>query len=307
MNAHNYNGRSAPLGAALAATVPQSGGLGGQRSSGLFNLPAMNQMPPMRLQRVPSQPRIYGPPPVPMFARSFQVHAPLIRELRPQGERYGIGWFGVFVTWVATMALGTLFATNLPAHVKGHARLIAAALPAPPTPAPAAAPVATGAPVVVPMANPSTPAVATAGTLAAASTARPATAPPEIGVSELPRAPAIAMPVAPRPVATQVHTRRSAAHAARPAAPSPAADDADEEEAPAAAPPPKAAHARRAAPPPASDDDTSTAAPAPPPKPVAEAAPPPPKPAPAATFAAGSLEDLIKKEVDKEQKKLHHQ
>jgi hypothetical protein len=256
----------------------------------------------MRLQPVPSQPRIYGPP-VPSFARPFHAHTPLIRELRPRGEHYGIGWFGVFVTWIATMTLGALVATNLPAHIKGHARLVAAA--APPSRAPSPAPATPSAPAGAAAVAPAVAAIpATTGTPAVARPA--AAAPPEVGVSELPRAPAIAIANTPHPVAMQVHVR----HAARAAAPPPAADD-DQDEAPAAAaPPPKPAPARRAAPPPAeaSDDDTPTpaAAPPPPPKPVAEAAPPPPKPAPTATFAPGSLEDLIRKEVDKEQKKIHH-
>src|SRR5262245_35233105 len=95
MNGHNFNGRSGRLGAALTAAVPQ--GFPGEQSSGLFDLRAMGALPPARLQAVPPRPPAYLPPPVQLYPRPFQAHAPLIREIRPRTrvQPYGIGWFGV--------------------------------------------------------------------------------------------------------------------------------------------------------------------------------------------------------------------
>jgi hypothetical protein len=298
MNGYNLNGRTGRLGAALTATVPQGQAFPGDQSSGLFDLRAMGALPSARMRApVPPRPPAYLPPPVQLYPRPFQAHAPLIRELRPRGraEPYGIGWFGVFVTWLATMTLGALSSTGLPAHITARAHIagLAAAISSPASaPSQLALPVAVSPAPVAPAAS--------------AASARPTAVPPEVGIADLPRAPATVVPPPPRPVAAQVHVRT----ATRAATPHAAADDDDSSSPPPAAAPAKPAPApvaRHATPAPANDSaDDESAAPAPPPKPKAEAAPPPPKPAPTATFAAGSLEDLIRKEVEKEQKKLHH-
>ena len=144
----------------------------GEQSSGFFDLHTLYTM------HVQPTPRAVPPPlpaslPVVPFARD--VPRPRPREaLAPspaaRARPQPIGWYAVFVTWLATLTLATLSATQLPAHVATHAR------PPAPTPTPAPAP-------------PLTPA------LTPAPAPAPSPDPPTIALSDLPR-------VAPAPART---------------------------------------------------------------------------------------------------------
>jgi hypothetical protein len=323
MNGQNYNWRSDKRGGALTASGPQARGYD-RASSAIFDLQTVREAPPMNYQSAVPQWRPNAPPPVPTHRRpnapplplhmrpapAFQSLKPLIRDLRTSEpvRPYGVGWFGVFVTWIATMTVAALVSTSLPAHVTARARFATRSFaPVAPAAAPSAPPVAATAPSTM---APSSAQTTTASLPAAAATVRPGEVAFEIGVSELPRA--SALPVAPQPHPAAAPHRARSHHAAVRRSAAPAADTSDDDtdsddsaEAAAPAPPPAPAPiARRLNQPPAASD-SEDAAPAPAPKPVVEAAPPAPKPAPAATFAPGSLEDLIRKEVAKEQKKVH--
>jgi hypothetical protein len=315
MNGHNYNGRSGQLGhmgrlgASITASVPRGRPYRAEQSSGLFDVPTMEDA--MAMQANPFAPRMYAQSPAVSYEPLPMIPGVRLRSHVPV-ERYGIGWFGVFVTWVVTVSLGCLLAANLTGHVR-HLTLVGSSSvgsvakpPAPPvTSPPSAAPAApiAAAPVAGTVTTPSalTVAMPTAAT-------RPASPPlPEVGVADLPRAPALASAAAPR------HHGRSAAvawrapkHSAPAAAPAQDDDDTDEADPPAEAPAPKPAPvaAKRAVSAPDSDATESATA-APPPKAEPAPAPAPPKPAPKVTFAAGSLEDMIQKAVEKEQKQLH--
>jgi hypothetical protein len=234
--------------ASLTPPVVRAHAARGEQSSGFFDLDTLYAIhveqvrpPPVRL-----------PPPLPLpVARPVPRPAPVAVpvEVRPLATRRAprpqpIGWFAVFVTWLATMTLATLVATQLPAHGRMHPRLLG-------TSTPASAP----APTVAP-----TPTLTPAATLTPTLPPTPST--PVLSVTDLPRV----LPRAP-PL-----TRRAVPRATTPT------------------PPPETTPA----PPPA----TEAAAPAPSP------AKAPPAAAPAST-ASNSLDDLIRREVAAEQKRLH--
>ncbi len=230
------------MAAQLTAPVVRTHAPRGEMSSGLFDLDSLYERDVGRIE-------VRMPPALPLMARppaAMRPSLPSVDELtinvdvedlipdvlRPKP----IGWYAVFVTWVATSTLACLVATQVPAHALA------------PAPAP-------------------TQAVAPAPTQAVAP-AMSASAPPVLSIADLPRVTAEPSRALQKPAPVAKH----AFHAA--AAPVHAA----------AAP----VHAEPAA------------APAPPPTP-APAAAPPAAPAP----AAGSLEDLIRREVAAEQKKVH--
>jgi hypothetical protein len=255
----------------------------GEQSSGFFDLRSLYSMHVEavrpRPQPPPLPPRAHAPtasrrpPPLPVArpARPLReldadptgdIVVPVLLPYEPEVDlRHGfvpiarraarprpIGWFAVFVTWVATATLGVLSATQVPAHRAVRARVSPVAAAAAPAIAPAVASASAPAPAA-----------------ASASATPPASTTPVLSVSDLPRA-----------VATPAAVHRVVRHV-------------------------RAAPAREAPPPAA----PATAAP----EPAAQAAPPPPKPAAAVAAppapAAGSLEDLIRREVAAEQKRLH--
>jgi len=307
------------------------------------------------LARAPHAPPRSSPPPLPARARGRQyaprsddvvayLEVPPMRVpgaralgLRDDGipdalRRKPIGWYAVFVTWLATSTLAALVATQ----VTGHVHVRSPALAAPPAGAPAPGSAAAGAPALANAggapANATTPvnAGAAAPSAATPATARPtppsapgpalaqapaaapspALAPSEhtISVSDLPRAGAHEAAVARHAAPLAVNAKPATIARVSRAAASPPEDDADDAapaapaHAAAAATPssassPSAAHARAHAAAPAAEPlAPATAAAAP-----ARAPAPPAAPAP----APGSLEDLIRKEVAAEQKKLH--
>ena len=225
--------------ASLTPPVVRARAPRGEQSSGFFDLDTLYAIhaeqvrpPPIRL-----------PPPLPVV-RLVRRPAPLAVpfEVRPVATRRAarpqpIGWFAVFVTWLATTTLATLAATQIPAHGTTHARLLGTS-----TPASASTP---------------TPTLALTPALTPALPPTPST--PVLSVSDLPR-------VLPRAVHP---TRRAVPRATTP-------------------PPetnPAPAHATEAAP-------------------ALPPAKPPPAAAPAST-ANLSLDDLIRREVAAEQKRLH--
>jgi hypothetical protein len=230
--------------ASLTPPVVHARAARGEQSSGFFDLDTLYAIhveqvrpPPIRL-----------PPPLPVaqpvrrpapLAVPFEVHAVASRRApRPQP----IGWFAVFVTWLATTTLATLAATQLPAHGTTHARLLGTS-----TPASAITPASTPTP---------TPTLALTPALTPAPPPTPST--PVFSISDLPRVlPRAALP-----------TRRAVPRATTP--------------------PPETT---------AAPAQTTEAAPTPSP------AKPPPAAAPAST--ANSLDDLIRREVAAEQKRLH--
>lgn len=241
------------LGASLTPPVARAHTPRGQQSSGLFDLHSLytvqvEQMQALEAPLMLPVPRIA--PPLQVRARAPQVTAVDAYEVsltkripRP------IGWYAVFVTWVATVTLGAAAATQVPAHVRTRVHPVVAAAPAAAT--------------------------ATATASAAATTTATATASnsvPVFVISDLPR-------VLPR-AAGRTHAKWVASPARR-AAEAPAETQTP---APAQAPTPQPTKAPVAAPP----------------APAANAAPVPATP----LSTGGTLEDLIRREVAAEQKKV---
>jgi hypothetical protein len=302
-----------------------------ERNSGLFDMSALyteafdqvmrRARAEVHLAPLARAPRLPWPPPASPGLSDSRYLRPLAPELemdvpvdfgdpfavrRSRGR--GLGWFGIAIAWLATVTIGAVLATTVPAHAFPRSSVRAAvALPAvlkPSTPdstmvfAPAAA--WTAVPVTqthqVAIAAPAIAAVASAApAIAAVASAAPAIA------AVASAAPAIAA-VASVPI--------TAAPAARPDLPSPAA--------PAPRRLPKAMET------PASLASVATARPTPAPAPVSVApvvapapvsvAPPSPRAAPEkprvvagpASSAGMSLEDLIRHEVQAESGKTHH-
>jgi len=225
------------------------------------------------------------PPPLParfaMPAADVWQYPPAIAAMPAAAAEtpraYGIGWFGVFVAWLATATLGAAVATSLPAHESARIHATTAAAIARGTLRPVAA-------------VPSAPA------------AVPAAAPPLFRVSDLPSAPVATSAAHPRSHAQP--PVRLAAPEARPVArarATPAEKKTVSEEDGTAAPPERGRNdAGRTSS--ASPERGRIAEEAAPPAKQSIAAPAVVHPPPAPTFAAGSLEDLIRKEVDKEQR-----
>jgi hypothetical protein len=227
------------LGATLTAPVVRTHMPRGEQSSGFFDLHSLYEMHVERGEAAPlvvvPVPRIAPPLQVPM--RAPQVTAVDAYEVAlARGIPRPIGWYGVFVTWLATATLAAAVATQVPAHVRTRVRPIVATATA------TAAPTAT-------------------------ATATPTSSVPVFVVSDLPRA----QTKAPAPA---THVKLAAAAPVRTAAPSTAPASSP---APVAVAPPPPAHAATAAAPPA--------------------------PTPPST-GGSSLEDLIRREVAAEQKKI---
>jgi len=222
------------------------------------------------------------PPPLPvrfaMPAANVWPYPPAIAAMPAGAEiqrAYGIGWFGVFVAWLATATLSAAVATGLPAHESARIRASTATAIAPSGPLTSVAAVS-GAPVTIP------------GAPGRGQQLVAAAAPPLFRISDLPSAPALA-------AAPHAHTHAQPARVAVPAAhPAPV-------ERPRAAPAQKSASEEESTVSAGRSRIPDEAAPAAKqvvasPPVVVRSAPP------ASTFAAGSLEDLIRKEVDKEQR-----
>ena len=299
MNVHDFSSargrRTGALASTRAAGLPMV-----QPISMSFGSAALRAPATMPSRRPPPLPARRGDPP-----QSFRWNPPTIVPeafvsvaVRPRAQ--GIGWFGVFVAWLATICIGGAAAAGLP----GHTLRVRPGAPAPRSLR--AAPALLGAPAI-----PSAPAVAAAlvapvpSVTTAALPASPV-APPLFRISDLPKAHGKLPPVSAPPRAA--HGRPRAGPHSHVAAPPPAEED-DTEAAPVEPAPVRARAAEppaRASEPEVRDEEPETrSAPEParairPPAVRAPAAPP------AATFAPGSLEDLIRKEVDKEQKGLRH-
>ncbi|HEY3815958.1 MAG TPA: hypothetical protein VGL81_02250 [Polyangiaceae bacterium] len=221
----------------------------GEQSSGFFDLDALYTMHVQHTRRA-------VPPPLPLPA--ILPVRPVARPLPPALPRetlaswpatrarpQPIGWYAVFVTWLATMTLATLSATQLPAHVATHARaltpLLPPALTLPPTPAPTLASASASAPTLAP--SPALP-----------------SAPPSFAIADLPRVLPHVRSAPARP-ATR-HARSVAAPPEPPSSPSPPPPPAPAPASasapiPALAPSPRATSAASLSSPPASTADTS--------------------------------------------------
>ena len=191
---------------------------------------------------------------------------------------HGARWFGVFVAWLATATLGAAVATSVPAHdfARVHAKS-ASAIAWSGASSPAAISGATAA-------KPAVGAIVTA-------------APPLVRFSDL--------PLAPMGAAASLHARAQptirvalpAAPLAAPTRPAPVEKAVSEEN--------EADPAKQALPSPPADVRSTSPT-------DVQSTPPPdvrstrprdmPSPSPDSTFAAGSLEDLMRKEVDREQR-----
>ena len=224
--------------ASLTPPVVRARAARGEQSSGFFDLDTLYAIhveqvrpPPIGLPPALKLPVVRPVPRPAPLAVPFEVRPVATRRApRPQP----IGWFAVFVTWLATTPLATLAATQIPAHGTTHARLLSTSTPAS-APTPARRHRSPNSP---PPPTPSTPVVS---------------------VSDLPRVlPRAALP-----------TRRAVPRATTP--------------------PPETNPAPAQA---------TEAAPAPSP------AKPPPAAAPTST-ANLSLDDLIRREVAAEQKRIH--
>jgi hypothetical protein len=110
-----------------------------------------------------------------------------LRRIASPPRSLGLGWYGVAVAWLATITLGGIMATSLPAHALPRARAITPAiLVAPPVVAPAmAAATATVSPLA--------PAAVLAAPLGAASSPTI----PEVSLSRLASAPPASTPLEP--------------------------------------------------------------------------------------------------------------
>ena len=257
-----------------------------QQSSGFFDLQSLYTTELERMQALQGPAVISVPEPellpqLPFEVRARQATAMDAYEVAlTRGIPRPIGWYAVFVTWLVTVTLAVGATTQVPAHVRTRVHPVVATAAAP---AAAAARATAAAPAT---ATPTAPARATA-TAAATATAVPKPSPtptatassavPIFLVSDLPRAQTKTEPPAHAKWVARSKRRAAPAHVA----------------APTPAPTP-----------------TPTPAAAPAPAPVAVA----PPPAPAATTATpvaatplatgGTLEDLIRREVAAEQKKV---
>ena len=246
-----------------------------QLNSGVIDLQSLYTTELERMQALGGEPLLVMPMPevplLPPVMRAQQATAmdayevALTRRIpRP------IGWYAVFVTWLATVTLAAAATTQVPAHVRTRVHpMVAAAAAATPATAAATAPAMATAAA---RATTTTTATATA-TATAIPTPTATSSVPLFLVSDLPQAQTKAAP--PALAKWVARTKR------------------------------RAAAARVPAPPPA-----PTPTPAPTPASVAAAPPPPPAATTAAPVAAtplsngGTLEDLIRREVAAEQKKI---
>jgi hypothetical protein len=272
----------------------------GTQSSGFFDLTSMfanymEEARPAPLLRPPEMRALLKPPP-PLPKRAppplpEQAHArrpkPVAGYLEPAGVPtwrravpQPIGWFAILVTWLATTTLAVLCATQVTGHARPSKHAVSVPAPAAvPAPATAPAPVAARAPAAATgTATATATAPGTASAVVATAPAATATSStPVFSINDLPRV----------TTKTAAPVQRIASHtrAAPVAAPAPA--------------PPPVEHVAAAPPAP---KPAPEAAPAPKAAPVAAAAAPA---AAAPAPAPGSLEDLIRREVAAEQKRLH--
>jgi len=282
-----------------------------ERNSGLFDMSALyteafdqvmrRARAEVHLAPLARAPRLPWPPPASPGLSDSRDLRPLAPELemdvpvdfgdpfavrRSRGR--GLGWFGIAIAWLATVTIGAVLATTVPAHAFPRSSVRAAvALPA--------------------VLKPSTPDSTMVFAPAAAWTAVPVTQTHQVALA----APAIAAVASAAPaIAAVASVPITAAPAARPDLPLPAA--------PAPRRLPKAMET------PASLASVATARPTPAPAPVSVApvvapapvsvAPPSPRAAPEkprvvagpASSAGMSLEDLIRHEVQAESGKTHH-
>ncbi|HEX8791010.1 MAG TPA: hypothetical protein VF765_08650 [Polyangiaceae bacterium] len=271
------------LGASLTPAVARAHTPRGQQNSGMFDLHAFytaqveqQQMQAMQAPLVLPVPRIAPPLQVRVPARvpqridAYDAYQAAIARAIPRP----IGWYAVFVTWLATVTLAVGATTQVPAHVSArmHPSVATATAVAPATATASAA----------------APATATAkATATATATAAPSSSVPEFTIADLPRV-SDSSRVQQKAVAPVVHVRVAPPSEERSAEP------------PAATPTPKAAPAPKPAAPPPPAPEPVAAAPAPPP---ATTHAPPALATPLST--GGTLEDLIRREVAAEQKKVH--
>jgi len=118
-----------------------------EQSSGFFDLDVLytRQVEQMRMPLMPLAPVA----PVARGAPRVQVVEAAPRTVEGSAARRGpIGWFAMFVAWLATMTTAVLVTTQLPGHIRPRTRV---ATPTPtPTPiqTPIQTPTASGPPVV---------------------------------------------------------------------------------------------------------------------------------------------------------------
>ena len=223
--------------AALTPAAPRMHVPRGTQSSGFFDLdtlfsmhvqqvrrptrmppPLPTSLPPTSLpaRRAPPAAELLRAPratPVPLDvpgARAMAITWHTVNTRRTPRPR-PIGWFAVFVTWLATATLATLTATQLPGHVPTRSRGTVAQVA--PVAAPDAVPVPVAAPAPVP---------------ASASAPAQVSAPASVAIADLPHAtsPASTAPTrnvathasaTPRPVQVATTPRPAPAPAAAPA------------------------------------------------------------------------------------------
>jgi hypothetical protein len=223
----------------------------GAQNSGFFDLDALFPINVEQIRKPPTVRAPSRPPPLPPRASRGMPQLQIVevpRRVAARGatRRQPIGWFAVFVAWLAMVTTAALVTTQLSGHARVRTHIAAPAL----APAPALVP----APA---------PATATATATATAS------GPPVVAFSDLPKS---------LPASRTPRVR----HAAAPSTPAPK---------------------------PTEDTDAPSL---PPVKTVVVAIPPPPTPAaapaapsPPASNGTPSLEDLIRREVAAEQKRVH--
>ena len=222
---------TARLAASLTAPVVRALPMRGEQSSGLFNLDALyaRQAPAVYLvpasTRPPALPAPTRPmpastwaPPVPMATRPMAARDAVwldARHLNPAlvRARRPIGWFAVFVAWLATATLGMLSATQIPGHAVARASTPSPVAPvasteAPVTPSAVAQTSPPASPQLVEATSlPSVPAPASAAAPVApvvpvaVAAPPPAVAPPHrvIALGDAPSRPAAARTAAPSP------------------------------------------------------------------------------------------------------------
>jgi hypothetical protein len=187
-----------------------------EQSSGFFDLDALYTAYPVQAPSAPVPVMVPRRP----RTRPLVVEEPVV-ELRRARRAQPVGWFAVFVTWLATTTLASLVATHVPGHVRLRPRT------APPS-ASVIVPATTAGSVTVPS--------ATSATASVPAAATPSTT--AISVDELPVAgasfPHVHAADVPRIKHTVMHPSRVAAPPPVPAAPTEALH------APAPSPPPVA-------------------------------------------------------------------
>jgi hypothetical protein len=119
-----------------------------EQNSGFFDLDVLytQHVEQLRMPAVPLAPVPRRAPP----ARRIETAPRAVEHSATRNRR--VGWFAVFVAWLATMTTVVLVTTQLPGHIRLRTR-VASVAPPPPTATPTATSTTASAPALTPTAS----------------------------------------------------------------------------------------------------------------------------------------------------------